>query len=198
MKTTLKTKTLRKPLRAFAMATALLAGPAGAATYSAGDTNFGVAAQDFATGTGFIMFSESDLHTRFAADPIQYNNADHFVAVVWDGTDWFYDDNRNYFAFTPDATDILVAEVDFSADTVTALQGVESFLNGIAYGYSLGDLAFEANAWGNPRWVDGEFGVTGTFLTRSGITASPVPVPASLPLLAGALAMLAARRRPAC
>jgi RHS repeat-associated protein len=85
--------------------------------------------------------------------------------VIYDGN-WKYDNNSTYYVFTPRSTDILVAEVDFSADTVTDLVGQDSTSNGIAYGYASGDLTFEADKW-NGSANDGEFYITGTSITTS-------------------------------
>ena len=127
--------------------------------------NYGVACQDGATGSGYIMYSEESVHTRFSAHPPLGNNADHFVCVIYDGN-WKYDNNSTYYVFTPRSTDILVAEVDFSADTVTDLVGQDSTSNGIAYGYASGDLTFEADKW-NGSTNDGEFYITGTSITTN-------------------------------
>ena len=89
----------------------------------AGASNYGVACQDGATGTGYILYSEQSVHDRFASDPPHVDNADHFVCAVYSGGQWRYDDNSAYHAFTPRNTDILVAAVDFGADAVTALDG---------------------------------------------------------------------------
>ena len=58
--------------------------------------------------------------------------------------------------------DRLLAELDFSNDTVTSLDGTDSTIDGIAAGYIDGDLTFTANFW-NGSTNPGEFGVTGTF-----------------------------------
>ena len=48
---------------------------------------------------------------------------------------WQYDNNGGLYAFTPTGTDVLVAEVDLTADTVTDLEGQSGTqYNGIAYG----------------------------------------------------------------
>ena len=76
----------------------------------------------------------------------------------------YRDNNSAYYSFTPRSSDVLVAEVNFGADTVISLAGQNSTLNGITYGYASGNLSFEANVYGgvsNP----GEFYLTGTSLT---------------------------------
>jgi len=123
----------------------------------------GVACQDGATGTGYILYSAENVHSRFAAHPPHADNADHFLCVRYSGG-WQYDNNSAYYSFTPRSSDVLVAAVDFTNDTVTSLAGQNSTLNGITYGYASGNLSFEANVYGgvaNP----GEFYLTGTSLT---------------------------------
>jgi RHS repeat-associated protein len=123
----------------------------------------GVACQDGATGTGYLLYSAENVHSRFAAHVPYSTNADHFVCVRYSGG-WQYDTNDAYYSFTPRSTDVLVAQVDFSNDTVTSLAGQNSTLNGITYGYASGNLTFQANVFAgvsNP----GEFYLTGTSLT---------------------------------
>ena len=132
--------------------------------------NLGIAVQEDATGIGYILYSEENVHTRFADNPPHSNNSDHFIAVQFDGTQWLYDNNFGLFFFTPRSSDILIAEVDFSADTIASLQGVSETENGISKGYASGDLTFVANWWnGGPNI--GEFTVEGTsfFPNSSGL-----------------------------
>jgi RHS repeat-associated protein len=94
-------------------------------TVSAGTLGFGVAAQDAATGTGYLMYSQESVHTRFAPNgPNVPQNADHFICVRYQNGQWEYDNNVSYFSFTPLESDVLVAEVDFANDTVRPLVGV--------------------------------------------------------------------------
>ena len=130
---------------------------------SATPLNYGVACLDNASGTGYLMYSEESVYTRFAAHPPQASNATHFICVKYTNG-WVYDNNSAYYAFTPELSDRLVAAVDYSSDTVTALVGVDGDDHGIVKGYASGDLSFTANQWGgaaNP----GEFGVSGTQFT---------------------------------
>jgi YD repeat-containing protein len=130
---------------------------------SATPLNRGVACSDGATGTGYLMYSEESVHTRFEAHPPHLYNADHFICVKY-ANGWVYDSDSAYYAFTPELSDRLVAAVDYSSDTVTALVGVDGDDHGIVKGYASGDLSFTANQWGgvaNP----GEFGVSGTQFT---------------------------------
>ncbi|MEN6407242.1 MAG: hypothetical protein ABFC77_12320 [Thermoguttaceae bacterium] len=80
-----------------------------------GAVNRGVAAQDSATGTGFILYSVESLGTRFSANPPYTDNSDYLIAVKYTGGQWYYDNNSNYVAFTPRASDVLIAAVDFSS-----------------------------------------------------------------------------------
>ncbi len=129
--------------------------------------NNGVAAQYGASGTGYIMYSDRSVHDRFSSNPPHSDNADHFIAVIYDGSNWNYDDDTAYHTFTPKNSDVLVAEVDFDADTVTNLEGQDSTVNGIKYGYHDGDLTFYPNQWGGSSDT-GEFDITGNYLEPNG------------------------------
>lgn len=129
------------------------------------NTGSGIAAIDSATGTGFIMYSSTDVHTRWASNPPWASGADHFVAVVYSGGQWYYDDNSTLRAFTPASDDLLVADVDFSANTSTELIGVQDTYQGIEKGYYAGDLDFIPEQWGG-SYNAGEFDITGTSFTR--------------------------------
>jgi hypothetical protein len=127
----------------------------------------GIGGIETATGDGFIMYSEESIHTRFSASPPNSYQADHFVAVRSNGGTWEYDNNSSYVAFTPVASDLLVAAVDFSADTVTMLSGTSNVVNGIAYGYQSGDLIVIPGMWnGGPN--PGEFGLDGSYIVLHG------------------------------
>jgi RHS repeat-associated protein len=129
--------------------------------------NNGVAAQDSATGTGFIMYSEESVYARFSANPPHSGNSDHFIAVKYIGGQWHYDNNGNYHVFTPEPTDVLIAEVDFTNDTITGLQGTDDVEHDVARGYLDGDLTFFANQW-NGGYEPGEFTVDGTWFKKNG------------------------------
>lgn len=124
----------------------------------------GINAVDDRQGTGFILYSEQDLATRFEANPPFAFGADHLIAVFYENGQWFYDNSFGQFAFTPASGDRLLANVDFSNDTVQSLQGTSGFENGINSGYTDGDLVFLADRFINPSIVnDGEFFVLGSF-----------------------------------
>jgi len=56
-------------------------------------------------------------------------------------------DARPFYSFTPRSTDILVAQVDFSADAVTSLAGQSGTVYSIPKGYASGNLTFKADWW---------------------------------------------------
>ncbi|MEM7338952.1 MAG: galactose oxidase-like domain-containing protein [Actinomycetota bacterium] len=131
-----------------------------------GNLRDGIAATDTATGTGYLMWSEHSVHTRFAANRPHTRNADHLIAVVWTGTHWTYDNRREPVPFIPNPTDCLLAQLDFTNDTATTLQGTTTIINGIDSGYTIGDLTVTPNRWSNNR-NNGEFQATGTQVDHS-------------------------------
>lgn len=141
--------------------------PGTTVTLALGDLNLGIATHDQRTGTGYIMFSEESIHTRFADNPPSAWNADHLIAVVFDQGVWKIDRNKyTLVAFTPLSTDLLVAEVDFGANTVDHLTGVNTVVDGISAGYVSGDLVITPEMWGgSPN--EGEFGVEGASIEVS-------------------------------
>ena len=137
-------------------------------TISLGNLNGGVAATDSRGGTGYIMYSQENVFTRFSANPPNRDNANHLIAVVYDGGTWKYDDNTTLRTFSPLISDRLVAEVNFSNDTATLLTGQATSVNGINAGYISGNLVITPNVWPpNPGAAGGEFGLQGTFITAS-------------------------------
>ena len=142
--------------------------PAADATLSLGSVNYGVLATDAATGTGYIMYSAEDVLVRFP----EVNNgdalhaSDHLLTVKYFNGQWYYDDNLVYRSFTPLPADVLIAEVDFDADTITSLEGTDTSVNGILAGYDDGDLAYTADWWDGAA-NDGDFTVEGTWFTRA-------------------------------
>jgi len=127
---------------------------------SAGHLGNGIACQDHAKGSGFIMYSKENVHTRFAATPVHKQNAHHFVCVRYN-KGWKYDTNGKDVAFTPTNTDILVASADFTGDKVFDLKGSDGMYQKIKHGYASGDLVFHANKWDPAKWAKGEFTVVG-------------------------------------
>lgn len=100
--------------------------------------NNGIAVDDAATGTGYIMYSEENVFDRFSEHPPLAGNADHLIAVrVIDG-EWFYNDNSTqWYKFEPADSDRLLATVDFDSDTSSTItiQGVGLGSNMTTYAY---------------------------------------------------------------
>ncbi len=138
-------------------------------TVPLGAVNMGIAVADGATGTGYLLHSRENLFTRFAANPPYSGNSAQLIGVRYNDNQWQYNNNSIWIAFTPVATDRLLASVDFDADTVTSLQGATGDVHGIAQGFADGDLVFWADRWnGSPN--DGEFTIQGTWFTLPGET----------------------------
>jgi|GEM_PF-3199689 len=132
---------------------------------SIGSFGNGVVGQDGATGAGYIMYSEESVHTRFGN--VHSQSADNFVSVKHIDGKWYYDTNSRYVEFTPDTSDRLVAEVDFGADTVSLLSGINDptyQIEGINAGYQSGDLQITPNVWNGTTAgpAPGEFGISGS------------------------------------
>lgn len=88
-------------------------------THSTPNIVSGVAAQDGASGSGYIMYSAQRVHTRFSSSVPHADNAHNYIAVRYSGGSWQYDNNNVWVNFTPVSTDTLVATVNFTSDTVT-------------------------------------------------------------------------------
>jgi len=131
---------------------------------SIGATNQGVAGTDWRSGSGYLMYSSENVSTRFNAFS---GNADNVIAVYYSNGQWYADRNYGQVAFTPVASDVLLASIIFGTSaTVSSLEGVNSIENGIIKGYSTGDLSYQANVWiGSGENPPGEFGVVGTGFT---------------------------------
>ena len=143
-------------------------------SFNLGPINSGIAVEDFAVGTGYIMWSEQDVFSRFPLAPpsnsLGATNSDHMVAVRFNGITWEYNNNVSWIPFLAMPTDRLLAEVDFDADTITSLQYAFGQVDGIEQGFVISDMVFEANTF-NGLSKDGEFTITGTFFE---ISADPV------------------------
>jgi hypothetical protein len=131
----------------------------------------GIAIQDNATGRGFVMYSEESVQTRFASVPPEPGNSDHFIGVRFVNGQWQYDNNRRYVAFVPRTTDLLVAAVDFDADSIIMLQGITGQTSGIARGFFAGDLQGLGDRW-DGGFNDGEFTIQGTHFLRNAVASS--------------------------
>ena len=139
-----------------------------------GALGFGVAAQDDYSGTGYLLYTSESVFTRFASSAPHPSNATNLIAVRLEGTQWQYDNNDGWVNFTSVSGDRLLAAIDFTADTITSLEGTSGVVEGIDSGYDSGDIVFTANQW-NGGFNDGEFGITGTFF-EVGPVESPVSV----------------------
>jgi RHS repeat-associated protein len=126
--------------------------------------NSGVACQDGATGSGYLLYSAESVHERFADNPPFSTNADHFICVKYISGQWNYDDNVAYHVFTPEEGDILVASINYDTDVITSQAGQNSTTYGIARGYASGNLGYVADQYGGAA-NDGEFTVTGSSFT---------------------------------
>ncbi len=138
-----------------------------------GPTLAGIAAQDAATGTGYLLYSEENVFGRFDMAPSAEAASHHFVPVKYFGGQWHYDNNAAYIAFTPRGSDALVALVDFSNDRVIDLAGTGGTYQGLPLGYALGDLQLEVDRY-NGANNDGEFTVSGRYFTRNLIAKPPL------------------------
>lgn len=129
-----------------------------------GEINRGIATDDRATGTGYILHSPVSLFTRFAANPPHPSNSHQLITVRFANGSWQYNDNTLWHNFTIDVGDRLLASVDFDADTILSLQGSSGQVYGVEQGFDDGDLSFLADWWnGAPN--NGEFSVAGTYFT---------------------------------
>jgi hypothetical protein len=134
-------------------------------TLNLGPLGYGVAADDQATGEGWIMWSEESLFSRFQPAPIP-GNAKHLIAVKYVNGKWLYDYNGGLTEFEPRLNDCLLALVNFGTDSVSMLQGNNGLINAIDSGYVSGNLQITANRWAG--WANiGEFGVSGTQIITS-------------------------------
>ena len=139
-----------------------------------GNAGMGIAVDDAATGTGFIMYSQENVFDRF--DPFVFN-AEHLIAVRYDAANSTWEANENgstWVAFDVQHGDRLIASVDFDADTITSLESDIGFENGMNRGFRTGDLTFAADSW-NSVANDGEFQITGSFFILAD-TLEPVSV----------------------
>jgi len=110
------------------------------------------------------LYSVDDLNNRF--DDLLPQTDEHFSTVVYQNDKWYYDNNSKLLEFVPHDTDILVAAVDFTTNTVTDLKGYGSTFHGISLGYKEANLAFHAEQFYG-AYNPGEFEVTGNWLVGS-------------------------------
>ena len=127
-----------------------------------GSQNRGIAVDDSVTsGTGYFMhFTENS--SRFTLDSAQHSN--DFVMVRDNGGVWEYNTGSAWAAFTPEASDRLLASVDFADDAAgaTAFTPSDTVANWTAaIGAEGGNLSFHTNTW-NTYADDGEYMVRGS------------------------------------
>ena len=120
------------------------------ATISAGNLNSGVAVAEDATGFGYILYSQENVHSRFGDIPAA--NADHFIAARLDGVQWQYNNDSQWNDFEFLATDVGIAEVNFDGDAVSRSLGPVAADN---------DLIVVANQFGG-QFDENEFQLLGT------------------------------------
>ena len=127
------------------------------------DLGVGIVGLDAYQGTGFIMYSQTDVRERFN---IRSDQTSAFVSVTYDATEdqWYYLANSALVAFTPEPYDHLIASVDFAADTITMLDGAQDPIAGVSAGLIESDIQILPNMWMGSANA-GEFMVTGTHMT---------------------------------
>eukprot|EP00933_Yihiella_yeosuensis_P045666 TRINITY_DN41061_c0_g1_i1.p1 TRINITY_DN41061_c0_g1~~TRINITY_DN41061_c0_g1_i1.p1 ORF type:complete len:537 (-),score=77.46 TRINITY_DN41061_c0_g1_i1:141-1751(-) len=137
----------------------------------------GIRCTDSNAGTGFIMFSLVDINSRWNLDKTEndfrMNAAKNFVCVRYADNTWQYDTNwedepdrdsrQSWHVFIPVKTDILMATVDFTRDTVMDMKESNLTYKGVQMGYQEGDLIFEPNQNMNGSVDAGEFRLAGTY-----------------------------------
>ena len=83
--------------------------------------NYGVAVDDAASGTAYLMYSATAVRTRFT---VHGSNSDNYVAVRYDGSNWEYNGNASTWTdFTPATGDTLVAELTLFTDSEIIISG---------------------------------------------------------------------------
>lgn len=141
-----------------------------------GDLGWGVTGPEPGTqetNQAYLLFSTEGLEASGRFNLFVPNGqtespqAEQFVLVYFSGTQWMYYQNENDFPFTPNSSDMLIAQVDYPSGTgqptLTSLEGENSDFEGIQYGYESGDLSIIIWQWNGSSNV-GEFTVTGTEL----------------------------------
>eukprot|EP00933_Yihiella_yeosuensis_P016464 TRINITY_DN1405_c1_g1_i1.p1 TRINITY_DN1405_c1_g1~~TRINITY_DN1405_c1_g1_i1.p1 ORF type:complete len:943 (-),score=156.18 TRINITY_DN1405_c1_g1_i1:108-2936(-) len=149
-------------------------------------TTGGMTCTDTNMGPGFIMYSAQSVTARFSqgaySQAFTNHAAKNFVCVRIFNQHWQFDTNfqdeasatrrASWYTFTPNASDVLVASVDFSRDTVTDLKGQNTRYMGIQAGYADGDLKFFANQYTLGYQDPGEFNVQGSYIVTYAPTAA--------------------------
>jgi len=68
--------------------------------------------------------------------------------------------------YSPRVGDLIVADLNFTDNTVTFLEAQSGYIEGIEFGYAIGDLQAITNQWNGMRNVN-EFELRGSFLDRN-------------------------------
>ncbi|MEM8875823.1 MAG: hypothetical protein AAGD32_16370, partial [Planctomycetota bacterium] len=129
-----------------------------------GDLNHGVAVTPGRTGTGYLMYSRTSVHDRFIAEPPDSNNANHLIAVVYQNDAWHYDTGSALEAFTPTASDILVASLNHGTNSYGLLTGQTGEVEGITQGLIASDFGLAPLTY-NGAPSPNSFSVTGAYFT---------------------------------
>lgn len=143
----------------------------------------GVAANDGTTAyNDYIMYTDEVVTSRF--QPLNPQNSDNFVAVFYNGGQWFVDRSSNAQpneAFTPVSTDVLITQIEAGVHTPfpsdTTIQGIKAVAaNG---GYTILNNTFGNGANAGELTVVGtgalgkfyaRLQIDGTYLDDSGAT----------------------------
>eukprot|EP00933_Yihiella_yeosuensis_P038024 TRINITY_DN31_c0_g2_i1.p1 TRINITY_DN31_c0_g2~~TRINITY_DN31_c0_g2_i1.p1 ORF type:complete len:693 (+),score=120.95 TRINITY_DN31_c0_g2_i1:48-2081(+) len=144
-------------------------------------TTGGLSCTDSNTGSGYIMYTQQEVNSRWKQDAVQNDFRRHtainFVCVRYKDKMWQYDcnwedeqdraSNVSWHEFVPASTDVLVAQVDFTNDKVADLKGQNLQFKGIQIGYSAGDIFFFPNQRPDMTADAGEFRVNGTSIVAN-------------------------------
>ena len=132
-----------------------------------GELNQGLDVYDSdSTNPAFILYSAEDVHTRFSANPPSAGNSDHLVVVRYDAQGgWQYNAGGSaWHGFAATGGDRLLVLLDLGNNLTYTLTAGQGTLNGIDYGYLLGDLSVVMEVYDNQPDA-GEIQVTGTYFT---------------------------------
>ncbi|MDF1845090.1 MAG: hypothetical protein P1U77_27055 [Rubripirellula sp.] len=133
--------------------------------FALGAVNSGIAVHDGAMGSAYVLYSRQPVANRL--ENVADGNSRQLTAVRYSSGTWEYSDDAEseWLPFKPVDTDILLAQLDLDAHTITRLNwGVP--VNGIRQGSFGGDLTFEADTW-NGANAPGKYTVGGTEFFRS-------------------------------
>jgi hypothetical protein len=134
-----------------------------------GEMNAGVSAPDDGVGPAFIMFTDESVWTRFTAHPPlrapRFENSNQLALVRQENGEWKYFAKPAWHPLATRASDVLLAEVDMTADTISMLVGVDEQIDGLQKGFRTGELWAYANRYAGKE-NPGEFTLTGTYFVR--------------------------------